>query len=413
MAPVWVVDSGPADSGRLATMTVHQEPYRLRGEGLEPAIRTLSPGSGRVNLPAAGEVDVDGPRIVVVNTSASWGGTERTALLLARGFVERGARVRILWRHDEVGERVADAGLEGIRLPRGGELDPRLLSALTGHARGAAALLATKRREYLPAVLAARFAGTSAVLRLGLRHTPSAGLKSRVVFGMARRVIVNSPEVRDALLACPRVKPDRVTMIPNGVDTDAFAPGGDRYSVRREFGIHDNAPLIATVGALTGQKRHDLLIDALATLLRDDVHVVIAGEGDLRPVLEARIVEKGLADRIHLAGFRRDVRPVLAAADVFALPSENEGMAGALLEAMACGLPVVASAAPGVADCVEDGGNGRIVPVGDASALAGALAELVERDDRLQAMGERSRALAVERFPLDRMIDATLELLTR
>src|SRR5262249_24656144 len=173
-----------------------------------------------------------------------------------------------------------------------------------------------------------------------------------------------------------------IRVIPNGVDLEAFAPGGgDDGAARGEWpgpGLR-----LLSVGRLHPQKGHGVLLDAMGrTAARGaSLSLVIAGEGTLRPVLEEGIRRLGLDGSVRLAGRRGDVRELLRAADVFVFPSLYEAVGIALLEAMASGLPVVASRTGGIPEVVEDGASGRLVPPGDAEALAEALAALARDPD--------------------------------
>jgi len=138
----------------------------------------------------------------------------------------------------------------------------------------------------------------------------------------------------------------------------------------------------------------------------------VVGEGFLRDEIETAIAGSGIGDRFHLAGFRKDIRPALAAADLFALSSYNEGMPWVLLEAMASGLPLVATDISGTRACVDDGLNGLIVPARDPEALSTACARLLTDRPGLDAMAQASRRLAAERFDQTRMIDEILQLLS-
>jgi len=355
-------------------------------------------------------------RLVVTNTSRSWGGNEHWALQVATGLAARGHAVLFLWGESVVGERVRAAGLPERRLRLWADAD---LAGLARLARccteqRADALILTRWREYLLGGLAARLARTPlTVLRLGLRVVPRDDLKRRLVFCLADRIIVNAEEVRAALLQRPWIPPFKVQVIPNGLDLQRYRPGGDRRPFRAELGLPPEAPLVITVGSLTPQKDHEMMLQAAAHVLREAprVHFAVLGEGFLRSRLEARVRELGLADRFHLVGFREDVRPALAAADLFVLSSQNEGMARALLEALACGLPVVATDVSGTRAAVENGRNGLVVPPRDPGGLAAALLQLLADPAARRRWARTSRRIAEERFDARGMLERTEQFL--
>jgi glycosyltransferase involved in cell wall biosynthesis len=158
-------------------------------------------------------------------------------------------------------------------------------------------------------------------------------------------------------------RPERVHVIPNAVTPPAV--------VAQPF-VQPRVPRLVAAGRLHPKKGFDILIAAVAILRDQGVAVTceIAGEGHERGKLEARIAALNLADRVRLVGWRDDVAGFLATGDVFAFPSYQEGFPLTLLEAMAVGLPAVASAIPGPLEMIEDGASGALVPPGDAAALA-------------------------------------------
>lgn len=353
------------------------------------------------------------PRILITNDSRMWGGTEHYAVRMAAGLRRRSCPVRFLWGSEIVGERVRAEGIPGapLHLRADGDLPGllRLAGALRAHR--ADALLATRWREYLLGGLATRLARTPRmVISLGLKVVPRDDLKRRLIFRLAHRVIVNAEEIRAGLLQRSWIDPDKVSVVHNGVDALRYRDLSGGAAFRAELGVPDGAPLLLNIAALTPQKDHGTLVRAAAAL-PPDVHTAIVGEGFLRPEVEAAIADAGLGDRVHLAGFRADIRPALAAADLFALSSYNEGMPWVLMEALAAGLPVVATDISGSRACVEDGVNGRIVPPRDPAALAAACAELLGNAPLRAEMAAASRRMAAERFDESRMIDRTLDLI--
>ncbi len=358
-----------------------------------------------------------GHGLLVMNTSQSWGGNEHWAVSVAAGMAARGHRVRFAWMYPVVGERVAAAGLDGLHCELRADLDLPAAWRLRAELRRleARAVLLTRWREYLLGGVAARLArGPRAVVRLGLKVTPRRDLKRRLVFSLADRVLVNAPEIRDTLVATGWIPSSRIAVVVNGLDLARHRPRWEAGSVeagqrlRAQFGIPTGAPLLVNVGNLTPQKDQANLVRA-ATRLRathPDLRVLILGEGSLRPDLERLVAQLGLGGTVLLPGFLADVRPALAAADLFVLSSDNEGMARVLVEAAAAGLPAVTTDVSGARACVEDGVTGAVVPPRDDAALATAVARLLASGP-LAEMGRAARRLAESRFDERRMLDET------
>jgi len=183
-------------------------------------------------------------------------------------------------------------------------------------------------------------------------------------------------------------------------------------SARAELDLPPNAFVISTVGRLHEQKGHEYLLLAARELCAQekDAIFLIAGYGPLRKHLEARTGELGIASRVRFLGYRKDVKRILAASDVFALPSLWEGMSNAILEAMAAGKPVVATAVDGNVEQVVHGETGLLAPPADSDALAKAFLELARDRRRAREMGDRGRERARRNFPVERMTGAHIEL---
>ncbi|CAN5562573.1 glycosyltransferase [soil metagenome] len=204
------------------------------------------------------------------------------------------------------------------------------------------------------------------------------------------------------------VPADRVHFVPNAVrpPTALAAPFKDGVC----------SPRIVAAGRLHPKKGFDVLITALA-LLRDQgqaFEAQIAGEGDERGKLEGLIAQHGLENRVRLVGWRGDISAFLATGDVFAFPSYQEGFPLVLLEAMALGLPVAASAIPGPVEMIAHGVDGRLVPPGDAAALAASLAGLIAAPSNAVALGVAARAkVLADHGPdsLKRRLGAVLDLM--
>ncbi len=197
---------------------------------------------------------------------------------------------------------------------------------------------------------------------------------------------------------------DRVRVIPNGIPpVPAVTP-----TLRAELGLGPEARLIVAVGNLYPVKGHAHLLRAVAALpamLRESVHLAIAGRGEEGPALTALAAELGLSRRVHLLGLRHDVANVLRSAAVFALPSLSEALPLALLEAMRAGVPVVASAVGEIPQVLEGGQAGLLAAPGDAAALAAALGQLLAEPGRAQALAARAEQVVLERYSIERMAE--------
>ena len=234
----------------------------------------------------------------------------------------------------------------------------------------------------------------------------------------ADRVCVLSADHADSvsyLRRAGRADPAKLIEMPNGVDASAFSPGDDE-GMREALGIPADAVVAAFVATLDRAhhfKRLDVAIEGLARA-SDDTHLVVAGGGELLPDFRTAAAEAGVAERVHFldAVPHSELPRVLRAADLFLLTTEPpESFGIVLIEAMACGLPVIASDYPGVRAVVTEPETGSLVPQGDAGAVAAALDRLVAEGprgrERIGAAG-RARAEAEWNWPrlVDRMDDA-------
>ena len=215
-----------------------------------------------------------------------------------------------------------------------------------------------------------------------------------------------SEPVKTAAIEKLRLPPQRITVIERG-RSHRFDGGGatQRTTARRKLGLGDLDEVIITVGRQEYQKGQRHLIEAMQEVsrLRPRALLLIAGApGRHSAILETARLRCGLTDRVRLLGHRNDIPDLLAASDLFVFPSLYEGAAGALLEAMAMGLPVVASRIPAIQDAVEEGRNALLVERAMVKPLANAITAILSDRERARVFGRRSREIFMERFTLDR-----------
>jgi glycosyltransferase involved in cell wall biosynthesis len=181
---------------------------------------------------------------------------------------------------------------------------------------------------------------------------------------------------------------EKVEVVYNAVDVERAAVPAP-LGLRAQLGGSETRPLVLTPARLNAQKGHGVLLEAIAEV--PDAHFLLAGDGPERGALEARAAELGVAERVHFLGRREDVPQLLAACDVFALPSLYEGSSLAVLEAMAAGTTIVSSAIGGTEELIEDGHSGLLVAPGDAPALAAALRRVLGDPELREGMAARAR----------------------
>ena len=226
-----------------------------------------------------------------------------------------------------------------------------------------------------------------------------------------------SEPVKTAAIETLKLPAERITVVERGRGNRFAGPSAERRAlVRRRLGLNESDEVIITVGRQEYQKGQRYLLEAMEDLgrRRPAVLLLIAGAPGRQTDLLNRIQhERGLNGRVRLLGHRDDVPDLFACADLFVFPSLYEGAAGALLEAMAMGLPIVATRIPTIENAVEEGRNAVLVERATAAPLAQAIAELLADREKAHAFGRRSREIFEERFTLDRCAAGMVEFYGR
>ena len=231
----------------------------------------------------------------------------------------------------------------------------------------------------------------------------------RVLSAFTDRLIALTEAERQDHLDRSVGKADRFSVVPSGIDRERF--GRVKVQGKQQpdwFGCPPEALVIGSVGWLTDIKGHTYLIEAVAKLKQDfpSLHLVIIGSGDRHDALLQQAQLAGLRDVVHFLGHRDDIESCLAGMDVFVLPSLNEGMGRALIEAMAAGLPVIASHVGGIPAVISHERTGLLVPPGDAGALADALRRLLDRPEWAAQLGEAASRSVDSRYGSVSMVHA-------
>ena len=227
------------------------------------------------------------------------------------------------------------------------------------------------------------------------------------------RYIAVSRDLLQWLKSTVAIPEKKLCQIYNGVDAAKFSPRQGRALVGDLAPpglLPENAVVVGTVGRLAEVKNQQLLIEAVGYLytkrpiLRGTLRLVLVGDGPLKPQLVERVKQLGLSDVVWFSGDRNDVPALMQLMDIFILPSLAEGISNTLLEAMASGLPVIATSVGGNVELIEEGVNGRLVPVNNVVAMADALAELVDDPTLRQSMGEKGLALVRTTFNWEKTV---------
>jgi glycosyltransferase involved in cell wall biosynthesis len=219
----------------------------------------------------------------------------------------------------------------------------------------------------------------------------------RAAYRFATKVVANSPAA-ERVLRQEGLAPGSIAVIPNGVDLEAYT---DRTGVER-------IRRIMTVANLRPEKQHETLIGSAAALVGSypDLQFQIVGDGPRKRELKDLVDARGLGRHIQFLGHRDDVPTLLASADAFVLPSRSEAFPNSVIEAMAAGLPVIASAVGGLLDLIDSRRTGVLVPPSDSDALTSALRMLIENPAGAAAMGRAARTEIRQRYSFDRMVSA-------
>lgn len=219
------------------------------------------------------------------------------------------------------------------------------------------------------------------------------------------RIVAVSDDIRNKVIRERNLAEDKVITIHYGVDLKKFAPENQLLR-RSDIGVSDSQIILGTVARFDHPKGHKHLIDAAPAIVQQypDVRFVFVGDGPLRQEVEQQIHHLGFDRHFILLGFRRDVKQLLGLFDLFILPSLSEGLPNAVLEAMACSNPVVATAVNGVVEVVEDGKTGYLVPPANPERMANAVIRMLQSRELMKQMGIKGRERVANAFSVEQQM---------
>ena len=232
----------------------------------------------------------------------------------------------------------------------------------------------------------------------------------------AHHIIAVAAACRDFLTTHESIPPEKISLVPNAIDLRRFSPGEvSRDEARARLGLPAGSRIVAGVGRLNPQKNFALFLDIAAQLAPrfPDLHFLLAGDGPEEQMLREKASALGIASRVTFSGYVADTRLVYLAADVLLMPSRYEGLPMTLLEAMAMGLPVVASKLDGIAEVIGDGAEGFLVPSDDAALFVERTAALLADSELSSRISKNARAKIEASFSVERMTSAVEDIYDR
>jgi len=358
-----------------------------------------------------------------IDTARTWRGGQNQVLITVNGLRAMGQRAALVAHPSGELRRRASEGLELIPLV------PRMEVDLT-----AAWRLARVVKRLRPDVIHAHdphgLAMAALALSLGAGATsglpePPLVASRRVDFHLKgnsfsrwkhRQVdcFIAASEAIRRMLVADGIPAERTTTVHEGIDL-RHVQTAPPVNVHEAFWLPHGAPVIGNVAALVPHKGQRHLIEAAHLVVREmpDARFVILGEGELRDALERQVREYHLEKHVLLPGFRTDVLGCIKSFDLFAMSSVTEGLGTSLLDAMACGRPIVATRAGGIPEIVEDGVQGLLVEPRDHQAMARAIVMLLRDEPRRRAMGDAGLVRVRTRFTVERMVEQTAAVYAR
>jgi L-malate glycosyltransferase len=354
-----------------------------------------------------------------VDTARTWRGGQNQVLVTVLGLRALGHRTALVAHPSGELRRRAAEGLELVPLAPRSEMDlaaawrlsrvirqlrPDLVHAHDPHGVAMAAIaLSMSTEQRAPPLVAAR--------RVDFRLRRNA--LSRWKYRQVDLFICASEAIRQ-LLVSDGIAPGRTTTVHEGIDL-ARVQAAPPAALHQELWLPHQAPLVGNVAALVPHKGQRYLVDAAAQVVREqpDARIIIAGEGELRESLEHQIRHHHLEKHVFLTGFRPDVLSLHQAFDVFVMSSVTEGLGTSVLDAMACGKPVVATRAGGMPEVVVDGETGLLVPPRDPRAMATAIVRLLADEPLRTRMGAAGLARLRQHFTAEIMVEKTAAVYER
>ncbi|GMR17648.1 MAG: glycosyltransferase family 4 protein [Gammaproteobacteria bacterium] len=315
------------------------------------------------------------------------------------------------------GSEISDAASSCVdkvhTIPMSGDLDFlfifRLLKILRQERPDLVHLHSRRGADTLGAI-AAKLAGIPVLLTRRVDNPESRGVVA-IKYRLYTKIITISEGIKKVLIS-EGVAPNRIQCIHSAVDTEKYKPAPDRNSLGPDFGFDKNTKLVAVIAQLIARKGHRYLIDAIPDILSKvpEARFVFFGKGPIEPDLRKHCDKQGISTKVCFAGFRDNLDQLLPHLDLIVHPADMEGLGVSLLQAAACGVPIIGTPVGGIPEIVRDGVNGYLVPPGDVEVIASRVIEILGDQSRLSRMGKAGRELVKKEFSISNMIDTNFNV---
>lgn len=339
-------------------------------------------------------------RILHINEAQSWRGGESQTLLLIQELSKLGFdNVLAAHPNGDLYGKAKQAGIQVFPFKLGSEINPFALSKINILFKKANADIIhahTAHAAMAGAWVRSRNSQSRYVLTRRVEFPLKRNFITRWKYAqMPDKVIAISQGVKSALMQSG-IQQDRISVVYSGIPDRSVPKAGIREKLRDEFGFSEVDTVVGMVAAFTPDKAHDILMKAAKQIQSGNTKFLLIGDGRLMDDTRSECRRNGLEGCIVFAGFREDVQDILAAMDIFVLPSRSEGLGTSILDAMQAGLPVVATKTGGIPELVDDGKTGYLVDVDNSVLLAQKLTAVIE-DSQLQ---KSMRTAAIDRAKL-------------
>jgi glycosyltransferase involved in cell wall biosynthesis len=354
-----------------------------------------------------------------IDAGREWRGGQRQSFLLTKELKNKGYPVFFYVQPGSpLQSKAEEEGIKAVSLRMRSELDGWAISRLAMAMKRRRCRLLHCHDAHSAAIGAAAASLAKVPLRIMSRRVDFP-LKTNALSRMKYLkdvdcIIAISQNIRDVLLE-GGVPPERIEVIPSGIDFAPYEYPSSRDYLRRELSFAEDDFLVGIIAHLADHKGHRYLIDATKTLKEraPKIKVIIVGEGPLRLDLSRRVSSGGLEDMVFFLGFRKDIPQILASLDLFVLSSHMEGLGSILLDAMASSLPIVATQVGGIPEVVRDGETGLLVPARSPKALAEAILRLYSDRTLAARMGQAGHSVVHGRFSAQAMAGKVIDLYER